>query len=76
MTDGRLPYEPTRERAQSNRDETLLARTCDRAEDAFDHLYGGVVFLMLLFGVQRLVAMKKYLKVVGAGLLDGGVKRD
>ena len=57
-------------------DETLLARTCDRAEDAFDHLYGGVVFLMLLFGVQRLVAMKKYLKVVGAGLLDGGVKRD
>ena len=32
--------------------------------------------LLPLCAAQRLVAMKKYLKVVGAGLLDGGVKRD
>jgi len=58
-------------------DETLLARTCDRAEDAFQHLYGGVVFMMLLFSAQRLVGMKKYLKVAAAGLFDsGGAKQD
>eukprot|EP00629_Pelagomonadales_sp_RCC1024_P017123 CAMPEP_0119264842 /NCGR_PEP_ID=MMETSP1329-20130426/3827_1 /TAXON_ID=114041 /ORGANISM="Genus nov. species nov., Strain RCC1024" /LENGTH=572 /DNA_ID=CAMNT_0007264635 /DNA_START=233 /DNA_END=1948 /DNA_ORIENTATION=- len=50
-------------------DGSLLAATCNRAEDALATLYGGIVFVMLLVAYQRVRGLKKYMKLVLAPLL-------
>mmetsp|Transcript_33657 Transcript_33657/g.101393 ORF Transcript_33657/g.101393 Transcript_33657/m.101393 type:complete len:601 (-) Transcript_33657:48-1850(-) len=62
-------------------DGSLLANTCNRAEDALATLYGGIVFLMLIAAYQRLSGLKKYMKtfikpLVQSMLEEGGVKQD